>query len=184
MDLVIIARTDSEAATLITSTIDDRDHPFLLGTANSTLQPLNDLMLAAEKAGKSGTELQTIEAEWLVQARLQTFDDAVLDRIRWTNPSRQEVLITRYLTAANGKSNSQARVIARELLGIDVYWDWEVPRTREGFYRYLGGTQCAVNRANSFAPLADLLWMETARPDYTQAKEFAEGVHAIWPEQK
>jgi isocitrate lyase len=184
VDLVIIARTDSEAATLITSTIDDRDHPFLLGTTNATLQPLNDLMVVAEKAGKSGTELQAIEAEWLLQARLQTFDDAVLDQIRQTNPSRQEVLITRYLTAAKGNSNSQARAIARELLGIDVYWDWEVPRTREGFYRYQGGTQSAVNRANSFAPLADLLWMETARPDYAQAKEFAEGVHAIWPEQK
>ncbi|KAJ5449857.1 isocitrate lyase [Penicillium daleae] len=184
VDLVIIARTDSEAATLITSTIDDRDHPFLLGTANFALQPLNDLMVVAEKAGKSGTALQAIETEWLSQARLQTFDDAVLDQIRWTNHSRREALITRYLTASNGKSNSQARAIARELLGVDVYWSWDSPRTREGFYRYQGGTKCAVNRANSFAPLTDLLWMETARPDYAQAKEFAEGVHAVWPEQK
>lgn len=184
MDLVIIARTDSEAATLITSTINDRDHPFLLGTANFALQPLNDLMVAAGKAGKSGTALQAIETEWLAQARLQTFDDAVLDQIRWTNHSRREALITRYLTASNGKSNSQARAIARELLGVDVYWSWDSPRTREGFYRYQAGTKCAVNRANSFAPLTDLLWMETAHPDYAQAKEFAEGVHAVWPEQK
>ncbi|GKZ36398.1 isocitrate lyase 1 [Aspergillus brasiliensis] len=159
VDLVVVARTDSEAATLITSTIDDRDHSFILGTANTALQPLNDLMVAAEKAGQ-------------------------IDRIRATTQVGQEALITRYLTASKGKSNSQARALAREQLGEDVQWDWESARTREGFYRYQGGTACAVNRANSFAPFADVLWMETARPDYVQAKEFAEGVHATWPEQK
>ncbi|GKZ62083.1 isocitrate lyase 1 [Aspergillus niger] len=184
VDLVVIARTDSEAATLITSTIDDRDHSFILGTANTALQPLNDLMVAAEKAGKSDLALQNIETEWLAQAHLQTFDDAVVDRIRATTQMGQEALITRYLMASTGKSNSQARALARELLGEDVQWDWESARTREGFYRYQGGTKAAVNRAISFAPFADILWMETARPDYAQAKEFAEGVHATWPEQK
>lgn len=28
---VIVARTDAEAATLLTSTIDPRDHPFIIG---------------------------------------------------------------------------------------------------------------------------------------------------------
>jgi isocitrate lyase len=36
----------------------------------------------------------------------------------------------------------------------------------------------------AFAPFADLIWMESKLPDYAQAKEFAEGVHAVWPEQK
>ena len=181
---MVIARTDSEAATLITSTIDDRDHSFILGTANTALQPLNDLMVAAEKAGKSDLALQNIETEWLAQAHLQTFDDAVVDRIRATTQMGQDALVTRYLMASTGKSNSQARALARELLGEDVQWDWESARTREGFYRYQGGTKSAVNRAISFAPFADILWMETASPDYAQAKEFAEGVHATWPEQK
>mgnify|MGYP001761948713 FL=1 len=71
--------------------------------------------------------------------------------------------------------------------GVDesngFYWDWDAPRTREGFYQYRGGTQCAVNRAIAFAPYADLLWMETKSPILSQAKEFADGVHAAVPEQ-
>ena len=33
--------------------IDPRDHAFILGATNANLQPLNDLMIAAEQAGKS-----------------------------------------------------------------------------------------------------------------------------------
>src|SRR6201996_3443652 len=64
-DLLAVARTDSEAATLITSTIDHRDHAFILGATNPSLQPLNDLMVSAEQSGKSGAELQAIEDRWL-----------------------------------------------------------------------------------------------------------------------
>jgi len=67
---------------------------------------------------------------------------------------------------------------------VDVHFDWDSPRTREGYYRYRGGCQCAVNRAIAYAPHADLIWMESKLPDYKQAQEFAQGVHAVWPEQK
>merc|ERR1711877_76495 len=50
--------------------------------------------------------------------------------------------------------------------------------------RYQGGCQCAVMRACAYAPYADLIWMESKMPDFAQAKEFADGVHAVWPEQK
>lgn len=33
VDLVIVARTDADAATLLDSNIDKRDHPFILGVA-------------------------------------------------------------------------------------------------------------------------------------------------------
>ena len=68
-DLLAVARTDAEAATLITSTIDHRDHAFILGATNANLQPLNDLMVAAEQAGKTGEELQAIEDTWTEQCR-------------------------------------------------------------------------------------------------------------------
>merc|ERR1712230_284128 len=38
-DLLAIARTDAEAATLITTTIDPRDHAYILGSTNPALQP-------------------------------------------------------------------------------------------------------------------------------------------------
>jgi isocitrate lyase len=179
-----VARTDSEAATLITSTIDHRDHAFILGSTNPALQPLNDLMVAAEQSGKNGAALQAIEDQWTAQAKLKLFDDAVVDTIRAGVHVDKEGLIRQYTQAVKGKSNSESRAIAKGLTGVDIHWDWDSPRTREGFYRYQGGTQCAVNRAVAYAPHADLIWMESKMPDFKQAKEFADGVHAVWPEQK
>lgn len=184
-DLLAIARTDSEAATLITSTIDPRDHAFILGTTNPTLQPLNTLMIAAEAAGKNGAELQSIEDTWTAQAGLKLFRDAVVDAINaGVHSSNKAQLIAKFDAAARGKSSAEARVIAKGLTGVDVHFDWEAARTREGYYRYQGGCQCAINRAVAYAPHADLIWMESKLPDYEQAREFAEGVHAVWPEQK
>ena len=183
-DLIVVARTDSEAATLITSTIDQRDHGFVLGATNASLQPLNDLMVAAEHAGKFGDELANIEVEWTKSAGLKTFDDAVVDAINTGVYVDKSALIVNYKAAVQGKSNAEARAIAKSLTGADIHWDWDAPRTREGYYRYKGGCQCAVNRGNAYAPYADLLWMESKTPDYAQAKEFADGVHAVWPEQK
>ncbi|PYH97327.1 isocitrate lyase and phosphorylmutase [Aspergillus ellipticus CBS 707.79] len=183
-DLLAIARTDSEAATLITSTIDYRDHAFVVGSTNASLQPLNDLMVAAEQAGKNGAELQAIEDQWNAQAGLKLFSSAVIDTINQGSYANKQALINDYLKKSKGKSNRESRDIAKGITGVDIHWDWDAPRTREGYYRYQGGTQCAVNRAIAYAPFADLIWMESKLPDYAQAKEFADGVHAVWPQQK
>lgn len=183
-DLLAIARTDAEAATLITTTIDPRDHAFILGSTNPNLQPLNDLMVAAERAGKAGDALQAIEDKWLAQANLKRFDDAVLDAIAASGNATG--LADKYRAAVQGKqlSNAEARAVARGILGKDVYFDWDAPRTREGYYRLKGGCDCSVNRAIAYAPYCDAIWMESKLPDFKQAEEFARGVHAVWPEQK
>ena len=183
-DLLAVARTDSEAATLITSTIDPRDHAFILGATNPALQPLNDLMVAAEQAGKSGDQLQAIEDQWVAQAGLKLLNEAVVDTIHAGVHVNKQALITEYIKAVQGKSNSESRAIAKGITGVDIHWDWESPRTREGFYRYQGGCGCAINRAIAYGPYADLIWMESKLPDFKQAEEFAKGVHAAWPEQK
>ncbi|KAK7427125.1 isocitrate lyase 1 [Neonectria magnoliae] len=183
-DLLAIARTDAEAATLITTTIDPRDHAFIIGSTNPKLQPLNDLMIAAERAGKTGPQLQQIEDDWLAAADLKRFDEAVAAAIDAGSASDKAGLKARYAAAAKGLSNAEARALAREVTGADVYFDWDAPRTREGFFRLKGGCDCAVNRAIAYAPYADAIWMESKLPDFAQAKEFADGVHAVWPEKK
>ncbi|KAH7193167.1 isocitrate lyase [Fusarium flagelliforme] len=183
-DLLAIARTDAEAATLISTNIDPRDHAFILGSTNPTLKPLNDLMIAAEATGKSGAELQRIEDEWLAKANLSRFDDAVAAAIDAGSFSDKAGLKKDYITKAKGKSNLEARAIARQILGQDIFFDWDAPRTREGYFRLKGGCDCAVNRAIAYAPYCDAIWMESKLPDFAQAKEFAEGVHAVWPEKK
>jgi isocitrate lyase len=183
---VAVARTDAEAATLISSTIDPRDHAFIMGSTNPNLQPLSDLMLAAERAGKVGDELQSIEDNWLVQAKIKRFDDAVADAIMAGSYRDPKGMLKQYQAATKGKglSNAEARAVARGLLGKDIFFDWDAARTREGYYRLRGGCDCAVNRAIAYAPYCDAIWMESKLPDYKQAEEFANGVHAVWPEQK
>jgi len=54
-------------------------------------------------------------------------------------------------------------------------------RTVEGFYVVRPGMAQAIARGVAYAPYADLVWCETATPDMDQAREFAEGVHARYP---
>ena len=54
-------------------------------------------------------------------------------------------------------------------------------RTAEGFFGIRSGLECAISRAISYAPYADLLWCETSKPDLQEAKEFADAVHAQFP---
>src|SRR5881396_1774679 len=54
-------------------------------------------------------------------------------------------------------------------------------RTGEGFFRITNGVDAAIARALSYAPYADLLWMETSEPDIDEARRFAEAVHAKFP---
>ena len=184
VDLVVVARTDAEAATLITTTIDPRDHPFILGTTNPSLQPLSELMAQAEREGRSGAALQEVEDRWLAQANLKGFDDAVVEAIEAGSSHDKKGMVEAYLREAKGKSNTEARAVARRITGFDLFYDWDAPRTREGYYRLKGGCDCAVSRAVAYAPYCDAVWMESKLPDYKQAKEFADGVHSVWPEMK
>ena len=54
-------------------------------------------------------------------------------------------------------------------------------RTAEGFFRVRAGLDQAIARALAYAPYADLLWCETARPDLEEARDFAEAIHAEFP---
>ncbi len=54
-------------------------------------------------------------------------------------------------------------------------------RTPEGFYRIPGGLEMAVARGLAYAPFADLLWMETSKPNLEEARAFAEAIHARFP---
>ena len=56
-------------------------------------------------------------------------------------------------------------------------------RTIEGFYKTRPGLDQAISRGLAYAPYADLIWCETAKPDLDEAKRFAEAIHKEYPEQ-
>ncbi len=54
-------------------------------------------------------------------------------------------------------------------------------RTSEGFFQVNNGITQGIDRGLSYAPYADLIWMETSNPDLDYARQFAEGIHAKYP---
>ena len=56
-------------------------------------------------------------------------------------------------------------------------------RTIEGFYKTNAGLDQAISRGLAYAPYADLIWCETAKPDLKEAKKFSEAIHKKFPNQ-
>merc|ERR1712093_136736 len=187
LETLAIARTDAESAKLISSTIDTRDHDFILGVdfeGKEDLVPLAEQIAAAEARGASGTEIDSLEKAFMDSAKLVTFDQAVENTIRRQSNIRDpESAFQTYLagTVGKGYSNRQCRDAARAVLGKDVKWSWDLPRTREGYYHYKGGVEAATRRVLAYAPYADMLWLETKSPDLEQATGFARKIREKFP---
>ncbi|HEX9729282.1 MAG TPA: isocitrate lyase [Gemmatimonadales bacterium] len=54
-------------------------------------------------------------------------------------------------------------------------------RTPEGFARVRCGIEAPIARGLAYAPYADLLWFETSTPDMSEARRFADAIHAKFP---
>ncbi len=54
-------------------------------------------------------------------------------------------------------------------------------RSAEGFFYVENGMEQGIDRGLSYAPYADLIWLETSTPDLEQARKFAEAIHAKYP---
>jgi isocitrate lyase len=55
-------------------------------------------------------------------------------------------------------------------------------RTSEGFFKIRGGMESAIARGIAYAPYADIIWCETSHPDLEEARQFAQSVHAKYPD--
>ncbi|MEM9847713.1 MAG: isocitrate lyase [Bacteroidota bacterium] len=54
-------------------------------------------------------------------------------------------------------------------------------RSSEGFFKVKNGLEQGISRGLSYAPYADLIWLETSHPDLGQAKAFAQAIHQEFP---
>lgn len=113
---------------------------------------------------------------------LITFDEAAVSKMRseGTNPAH----IDAYTTAVAQDRNlplSRRRSLANQYTKSPVFFSWDIPRTREGFYHYRAGLPAATKRAIEFAPYADLLWLETADPSVEKAVGFASEIRQAYP---
>ena len=75
-----------------------------------------------------------------------------------------------------------ARLLTSDIDERDQPFILKQPRSSEGYYYIRSGIELAIARGLAYAPYADLVWCETQRPDLAEAKRFAEGLHARYPE--
>ncbi|KAL1873996.1 hypothetical protein VTK73DRAFT_647 [Phialemonium thermophilum] len=183
---LVIARTDSESGKLLSSTVDVRDHEFVLGVTDPSLEPLAETLQAMEARGASGAEIDEFEAQWVKNAKLVTFDEAAVSHLRAQGVPEERIAegYTSKVTANRDLGITARRALANSLLpsgSSPVYWSWDVPRTREGFYHFRAGMPAATKRAIAFAPYADLLWVETGDPSVAVATDLARAVRKVHP---
>jgi len=129
----------------------------------------------------SGPEIDAKEKEWMESNPLVTFNQAVAQAIESSAISNKDSALEQYLQVSADKSISEARSIASEIVSEEVFWDWDLPRTREGYYHYTGGIKAAIVRAMAYAPYSDVLWIETKLPDLSLARAFARKIREKYP---
>lgn len=191
---LIIARTDSETGNLLSSTVDPRDHEFILGV-KEPVKPLSEVLYEVETQGGGGgggdgtnatttaTILNEVEKEWMNKNKLYTFNEVV--KLRLLEISKID-LYPIFLTKSSNKSLYDCKIIYKELTGDqdDIFFDWEAPKTREGYYLIKPGIDVAIKRVLQYAPYSDLLWLETKTPNLKYAQDFASKIHKIYPDKK
>ncbi|KAI7428373.1 Methylisocitrate lyase, partial [Hortaea werneckii] len=176
---LVIARTDSESGKLLSSAIDARDHEYILGVTDESIPPLAETLQVMETQGASSAEIDAYESDFVKTHKLVTFDEAAEQHIRAQNRDPQTYLTQVQSDSARNTPLHVRRRLATEAAGgVPVPFNWDIPRTREGFYHYRAGLPAATKRAIAFAPYADLLWLETADPSVPLAASFASAIHA------
>ncbi len=127
-------------------------------------------------------ESQFVDA-WQSDASLDTYGNAVAEVLRFKDAEGEALSMkpADWVEFARTAPLYAARQKAAEL-GVDAPWDCELARTPEGYYQVRGGIPYAIAKSLAAAPFADLLWMETKTADLADAREFAEAVHAVYPD--
>ncbi|WP_179469134.1 isocitrate lyase ICL2 [Mycolicibacterium vinylchloridicum] len=156
-------------------------------------QGIVDLIAAQAAAWRDGQEhsldalFDKVESKfvdaWQDDAGLDTYGGAVAELLKFREGEGEphEMSAADWLAFAKTASLYVAREKAREL-GVDAPWDPERAKTPEGYYQVRGGIPYAIAKSLAAAPFADLLWMETKTADLADAREFADAVHAVYPD--
>jgi isocitrate lyase len=150
--------------------------------------------LAAESAAAHQQKRLTVDAAfdpvasrfleaWEEEAGLETYGEAVAEVLEFRAGEGEplEMSVAQWRRFAERASLWAAKEKARSL-GVQIIWDCEHAKTPEGYYQIRGGIPYAIAKSLAAAPFADLLWMETKTADLDDARQFADAIHAVFPE--
>ncbi len=120
---------------------------------------------------------------WEAEAGLETYGEAVAEVLasRSNEGETLDLSPDEWRRFAGRASFYSAREKARAL-GVQIVWDCEHAKTPEGYYEVRGGIPYAIAKSLAAAPFADILWMETKSADLDDARQFADAIHADFPD--
>lgn len=183
-ETLLMARCDIDGAQYITSNIDPRDHAFILG-ATAPVEPLAQVL--ARAGACTPTQRRKIITEWETEAKLMTFDEAVRTK------ASSDGTYAQYLAGVGqGKSQARARLQDRRdmaaSLGIGgdrapIFFDWELPRSQEGYYRYHPSEQAIINRCIDALALSDVTWARMDLAPWDRFVRVHTAIRAVHPDQ-
>ena len=155
----------------------------LIDDTAAAWQDGTDPSLSSVDAAYDAVESRFVEV-WQDDAGVGTYADAVADLLdfRQREGEAPAMSSSEWRAFAESASLYSAREKAKEL-GADAAWDCERAKTPEGYYQVRGGIPYAIAKSLAAAPFADILWMETKTADLADAKQFADAVHAVYPDQ-
>lgn len=119
---------------------------------------------------------------WESDSRIKTFAEAVEEKMKFHADDKEfEMSVEEWRDFA---AKNQAYLVREKAagLGLDLYWDPQAARTPDGYYQVRGGIEYAIAKSLAVAPFADIIWMETKTADLPYAKQFADAIHAQFPE--
>lgn len=183
---LIIARTDSCNGRLLSSSSDPRDHKFIKGTIEPGITPWCDRLAELESNPTvTREEIAHEEAEWYDKHQVFTFDEALQQQLSQAEYERYLELKVECLKDKAFMTLREMKAIASQVSpNKNIEFDWDAPRTKEGYYLFEGGMEAAIERSLYFALYADMIWLETKTPDLEQAISFSSKIHQIYPHVK
>ena len=134
VDLVLVARTDALTAKLIDSNIDPLDQPYIMGCVD----PKNDSILLTYpqagveviKAKFNGETCEKVATKLFLESKIDSFFQILKE---WNSE-----ILNIGLNDAHNLSKK---------LGFSFYFDWEKPRTSEGYYILQGCIELCITRS-------------------------------------
>jgi isocitrate/methylisocitrate lyase len=153
----------------------------LLTSVDQSIQALQEGTRGITKA-LDRVVSEFVEA-WEAGSGLMTYGEAVEAVMEFRIEEGRQLEMTAEEWRAFSKTASlyEARRKAKSM-GIEATWDSELSRTPEGYYQVKGGLEYAIAKSLAVAPFADMLWMETATANLDDAKQFANAIHAAYPD--
>lgn len=171
---MLLCRCDVDHSEFISDVIDARDHKYVQG-ATVPVKSLQDTLKTAAEAGSPN--LLSVRADWIKEAKLCTFDEAVK-----AVASGSEYLAYTSKVGTGVKSLKERRAIAKDTVSKEVFFDWDLPRSREGQFFYKSSVSAIVERALLAAPLGDVTWARMDTPNWEDIVSFHTQVRKVFPD--